>query len=156
MCSPMRCYRSFYMSLESEQTRTENSDCLDLYDWLDSIPLSRPKRNISRDFSDCVLAAELVHHYKPTSISLHNYPSTSSFKQKVLNWETFNMKVMRKLNMRVTRSDIDNCANVCQQAPTSVIFYRLFQEPSNGSYSSSSESCANQVLHQQLHQVINL
>lgn len=30
----------------------------DLYMWVDDIPLSRPKRNIARDFSDGVLVAE--------------------------------------------------------------------------------------------------
>jgi hypothetical protein len=28
-----------------------------LYNWVDEIPLSRPKKNISRDFSDGVLMA---------------------------------------------------------------------------------------------------
>ena len=33
-----------------------------IYSWVDEIPLSRPKRSITRDFSDGVLMAELVHH----------------------------------------------------------------------------------------------
>ena len=32
---------------------------------VDEIPLSRPKRSITRDFSDGVLMAEVVHHYFP-------------------------------------------------------------------------------------------
>ena len=32
----------------------------DLYAWVDTVPLSRPKRNIARDFSDGVLMAETV------------------------------------------------------------------------------------------------
>lgn len=44
-----------------------------VYTWLDSIPLSRPKRNIARDFSDGVLAAEVVKHYIPRLVDLHNY-----------------------------------------------------------------------------------
>jgi len=36
-----------------------------IYSWVDEIPLSRPKRSITRDFSDGVLMAELVHHYFP-------------------------------------------------------------------------------------------
>ena len=31
----------------------------ELYKWIDSVQLSRPKRNISRDFSDGVLVAEV-------------------------------------------------------------------------------------------------
>ncbi|PAA94639.1 hypothetical protein BOX15_Mlig017903g1 [Macrostomum lignano] len=37
----------------------------DLYAWIDQIPLSRPKKNIARDFSDGVLMAEVVKHYFP-------------------------------------------------------------------------------------------
>ena len=44
-----------------------------LYTWVDGIPLSRPKRNISRDFSDAVLLAEVVHHFFPKMVELHNY-----------------------------------------------------------------------------------
>lgn len=35
-------------------------DIQDLYAWVDTVPLSRPKRNIARDFSDGVLIAETV------------------------------------------------------------------------------------------------
>ncbi|KAJ1484771.1 hypothetical protein T484DRAFT_1795922 [Baffinella frigidus] len=37
----------------------------DLYAWVDSVPLSRPKRNIARDFSDGVLMAEILSHFYP-------------------------------------------------------------------------------------------
>ena len=30
-----------------------------IYSWIDAIPLSRPKRNICRDFSDGVMLAEV-------------------------------------------------------------------------------------------------
>ncbi|XP_068168754.1 sperm flagellar protein 1-like [Antennarius striatus] len=40
-----------------EQRRKE---LIDLYVWLDQIPLSRPRRNITRDFSDGVMAAEVT------------------------------------------------------------------------------------------------
>jgi hypothetical protein len=34
-------------------------DLQKLYAWVDQIPLSRPKKNIARDFSDGVLLAEV-------------------------------------------------------------------------------------------------
>lgn len=64
---------------------------------VDEIPLSRPKRNIARDFSDggklpsvlpmpalskppgltvaalAVLVAEIVQHFHPKLVDLHNY-----------------------------------------------------------------------------------
>lgn len=32
----------------------------EIYIWVDSIPLSRPKKNMARDFSDGVLMAEII------------------------------------------------------------------------------------------------
>jgi len=45
----------------------------ELYAWVDSVPLSRLKKSIARDFSDAVCIAEIVHHYFPRIVELHNY-----------------------------------------------------------------------------------
>jgi len=44
-----------------------------IYAWVDEIPLSRPKKNITRDFSDGVMVAEIIHNYYPKLVELHNY-----------------------------------------------------------------------------------
>ncbi len=44
-----------------------------IYNWVDEIPLSRPKRNIARDFSDGVLMAEIVKHHQVKLVDMHNY-----------------------------------------------------------------------------------
>ena len=49
-----------------------------VYNWVDEIPLSRPKRNISRDFSDGVLLAEIIKHFIPRLVDLHNYSAAHS------------------------------------------------------------------------------
>ena len=85
-----------------------------IYNWVDEIPLSRPKRNIARDFSDggkfkftifkitsfasyifckkklkklidinlifpsIVLMAEVVKHFLPHLVELHNYSAAHS------------------------------------------------------------------------------
>jgi len=60
-----------------------------IYNWVDEIPLSRPKRNIARDFSDggkwsfskwicIVLVAEIVKHFVPHIVELHNYSAAHS------------------------------------------------------------------------------
>lgn len=36
-----------------------------IYNWVDEVPLSRPKKNIARDFSDGVLTAEIIAHFLP-------------------------------------------------------------------------------------------
>ena len=61
-----------------------DEDLLVLYEWIDSIPLSREKKNIARDFCDGVLTAEIMKHYYPKMVDLHNYPEASSTKQKLV------------------------------------------------------------------------
>ena len=68
-----------------------------VYNWVDEIPLSRPKRNISRDFSDGVLLAEIVKHFLPKLVDLHNYSAAHSLSQKTYNWNTLNVKVLKKI-----------------------------------------------------------
>ncbi len=64
----------------------------ELYAWIDNIPLSRQKKNITRDFSDGVLTAEVVHHFIPRLVELHNYSPANATQQKVDNWKTLNSK----------------------------------------------------------------
>eukprot|EP01135_Chromosphaera_perkinsii_P004561 Nk52_evm31s288 gene=Nk52_evmTU31s288 len=73
-----------------------------LYTWIDEVPLSRKKKNIGRDFADAVLVAEIVHHFMPRMVDLHNYPSACSTSQKYSNWQTLNHKVLRKLGFTVS------------------------------------------------------
>ncbi|GMF17655.1 unnamed protein product [Phytophthora lilii] len=61
-----------------------------VYAWIDEIPLSRPKKSISRDFSDGILAAEVVAFYFPKLVQMHNYSAANSIKQKQYNWNTLN------------------------------------------------------------------
>jgi hypothetical protein len=82
-----------------------------LYAWIDAIPLSRPKRNIARDFSDGVLFAEVVAAYFPHLVELHNYTPANSMKQKVYNFETLNARVLRKLSYSIPRSSIEEIVN---------------------------------------------
>ncbi|KAK2523428.1 hypothetical protein Q9966_012082 [Columba livia] len=72
-----------------------------LYGWLDNVPLSRPRRNIARDFSDGVLAAEVVKFFFPAMVQLHSYVPASSTPQKLANWGHLNRKVLSKLNFSI-------------------------------------------------------
>eukprot|EP00286_Rhodomonas_abbreviata_P003581 CAMPEP_0181346106 /NCGR_PEP_ID=MMETSP1101-20121128/33138_1 /TAXON_ID=46948 /ORGANISM="Rhodomonas abbreviata, Strain Caron Lab Isolate" /LENGTH=70 /DNA_ID=CAMNT_0023458171 /DNA_START=149 /DNA_END=357 /DNA_ORIENTATION=+ len=58
----------------------------EVYAWIDLVPLSRPKRNIARDFSDGVLMAETVNHFYPKLVEMHNYSGANAFTQKLYNW----------------------------------------------------------------------
>lgn len=68
---------------------------------MDEVPLSRPKRNITRDFSDGVLMAELVHHFFPKDVDVKNYCAANSVRQKLYNWQTLNHKVRRAPHPRL-------------------------------------------------------
>lgn len=104
-------------SFHSDQEDSRISDPLDeeelqsLYTWVDSIPLSRPKKNISRDFADGVLMAEIVKHYFPRLIELHNYSSASSTGQKLYNWNTLNQKFFKKVGFNVSKQEISDIVN---------------------------------------------
>lgn len=88
----------------------QEDELVELYAWVDSIPLSRPKKNIARDFADGVLAAEIVHHYFPKLVELHNYPSASNSKQKLINWTTLNHRVFRKLGFNLPTHSCESVA----------------------------------------------
>ncbi|OWZ24387.1 Sperm flagellar protein [Phytophthora megakarya] len=79
-----------------------------VYAWIDEIPLSRPKRSIARDFSDGILAAEVVAFYFPKLVQMHNYSAANSIKQKQYNWNTLNRKVFKKLHISLSKEDIDD------------------------------------------------
>eukprot|EP00922_Rhytidocystis_sp_ex-Travisia-forbesii_P071162 GHVS01106206.1.p1 GENE.GHVS01106206.1~~GHVS01106206.1.p1 ORF type:complete len:259 (+),score=40.22 GHVS01106206.1:55-831(+) len=79
-----------------------------LYRWIDQMELSRPKRNINRDFSDGVLMAEVVNHLFPRFADLHNYSAANSKKQKLNNWTTLNNKLLNRLGFRIHQDDVED------------------------------------------------
>ncbi|KAK9541629.1 hypothetical protein VZT92_001657 [Zoarces viviparus] len=81
-----------------------------LYAWIDKIPLSRPKRHIARDFSDGVMAAEVVKYFFPKLVDLHNYTATNTTQQKLSNWNLLNRKVFSKLNFHVPEKTVKRIA----------------------------------------------
>ena len=87
---------------------TEDNKLMYIYEWVDSIPLSRQKKNISRDFNDAVLFAEMIKYHYPRLVDLHNYPSASSTKAKIINWETLNKKVLAKIGLKLGKNEIDD------------------------------------------------
>ena len=74
----------------------------EVYQMVDTIPLSRSKRNINRDFSDGLLMAEVINYFNPKIVSLHNYPASNSVHKKINNWKTLNTKVLKKIGINLT------------------------------------------------------
>ncbi|XP_038152272.1 sperm flagellar protein 1 [Cyprinodon tularosa] len=74
--------------------------------WVDKIPFSRPKRNIIRDFSDGVMIAEIIQHFSPKFVDLHNYSSCCKIQQKLSNWSLLNKRVFPKLDIYVPEETV--------------------------------------------------
>ena len=87
-----------------------------IYNWVDEIPLSRPKRSIARDFSDGVLVAEIIKHFIPKIVDMHNYSAAHSVSQKTYNWNTLNVKVLKKLNLNLSKDEIEGVVNMTPDA----------------------------------------
>ncbi|XP_067828688.1 sperm flagellar protein 1 isoform X2 [Heptranchias perlo] len=82
-------------------TELSKDSLQELYAWIDQIPLSRPKRNIARDFSDGVMVAEVVKHFLPKLVEIHNYIPANSTQQKLSNWQILNRKIFSKLHFHI-------------------------------------------------------
>lgn len=94
-----------------EPASKDEEELQSLYIWIDEIPLSRPKKSISRDFSDGVLLAEVVHHFFPRLVELHNYSSANALAHKMYNWNTLNTRVLRKLGCNFSKAEMEAVAN---------------------------------------------
>lgn len=94
----------------------------EVYNWVDEIPLSRPKKNIARDFSDCVLIAEVLKHFLPNIVDLHNYSNAHSVQQKSSNWNTMNQKVLKKVNMTLSPKDIKDAVEMVPETVERILF----------------------------------
>ncbi|KAJ3145103.1 Sperm flagellar protein 1 [Irineochytrium annulatum] len=105
------------------QTDLAEDEISSLLAWIDDIPLSRPKRNITRDFSDGVAAAEVVHHFCPKLVDMHNYSPANSVSQKLYNWNTLN-RVFRKLSY-VASQELISCIVGCRPGHVEYLLYEL-------------------------------
>jgi hypothetical protein len=94
----------------------------DLYTWIDTIPLSRRKRNLARDFSDGVLMAEVVAHFLPRLVELHNYEQGLRVDTKIYNWKTLNNRVFKRLHYQLDTETIGALANSTPGVIEKVIF----------------------------------
>lgn len=83
----------------------------DLYEWIDKIPLSRAKKRIERDFSDGYCVGEIIRHFLPQIIELHNLTPANNLQQKLANWGLLNSKVFTRFGLNVPHSITQNICN---------------------------------------------
>ncbi|XP_014279047.1 sperm flagellar protein 1 [Halyomorpha halys] len=87
------------MSDVNKDSKLKEEELDDLYNWLEGMKLSKPKKNLARDFSDGLLMAELLKQYFPRHVDLHNYIPANSFANKLKNWNWLNDKVLKPLGI---------------------------------------------------------
>ncbi len=97
-------------NLHEEENENEQ-ELMKIYELVDSISLSRQKKNISRDFADGVLIAEIIKFFIPKIVELHNYASTNNMKNKRENWNTLNRKVLKHLGINLSKNEIEMIIN---------------------------------------------
>ncbi len=71
-----------------------------------------------------VLLAEVVHHYYPKLVEIHNYSGANSVRQKMYNWATLNQKVFRRLGFPLEKGEIEAAVN-CKPGAIELLLMRL-------------------------------
>ena len=102
-------------------------DLIFIYEWIDSLPLSKVKSNFSRDFSDGSLLAEVIKFYLPKLVDLFNYPSSLNSQQKSYNWSTLNNKVLKKIGINLSKNEINDIIT-CKQNAIEELLKRIYKE----------------------------
>ncbi|ORY48120.1 DUF1042-domain-containing protein [Rhizoclosmatium globosum] len=95
--------------------------------WIDEIPISKPKKNITRDFSDGVATAEVIHHFCPKLVELFMYSPANAVSQKMYNWNTLNQKVFRKLGY-MAQPELISCIVANKPGYVEFLLYELRQK----------------------------
>ena len=133
---------------DQEMENDDDNKLMYIYEWVDSVPLSRQKKNISRDFNDAVLLAEMIKYHYPRLVDLHNYPSSSSTKGKIVNWETLNKKVLRKLGIKITKDEITDLVNSKPNAIENLLarLYQVIHGVKDETNNHKKNETQNQVL----------
>ncbi|KAH8255733.1 hypothetical protein KR038_009456, partial [Drosophila bunnanda] len=83
-------------------------------------------KKLRREFSDVLPLAELLKRDHPRLIDLYNYPKKCSVQLKLVNWETFNYKVMSKFNLSLSKDLMERLANGSDGA-AEVLLYEVIR-----------------------------
>ena len=142
---------------DQEMENDDDNKLMYIYEWVDSVPLSRQKKNISRDFNDAVLLAEMIKYHYPRLVDLHNYPSSSSTKGKIVNWETLNKKVLRKLGIKITKDEITDLVNSKPNAIENLLarLYQVIHGVKDETNNHKKNETQNQVLRNRGENMVN-
>lgn len=67
------------------------------------------------------MLAEIVSHYVPRIVEVHNYSLAHSATQKLYNWNTLNSRVLKKMGFQISKGDIDCIINAQPDAVERVL-----------------------------------
>jgi hypothetical protein len=67
------------------------------------------------------LQAELLAHFYPKLVEIHNYSAANSFSQKMYNWNTMCTKVLKRLGVTLDPADIDRTCKVVPGAIENIL-----------------------------------
>lgn len=109
---------------KTKEKNLTDEDLIILFDWLKSLKLSKEinPRTITRDFSDGTLYAEILKHFFPKFVDLHNFTVTLNPKHKEVNWNTINNKILRKISLQFKSSAIKRIINLEKDFITKHLF----------------------------------
>ncbi|KAH8248537.1 hypothetical protein KR032_000486, partial [Drosophila birchii] len=104
--------------------RLSDGELEELRVWLRKNKINSKK--LRREFSDVLPLAELLKRNHPRLIDLYNYPKKSSVLLKLVNWETFNHKVMSKFNLSLSKDLMERLSNGTEGA-AEVLLYEVIR-----------------------------
>jgi hypothetical protein len=73
------------------------------------------------------LVAEVVKHYCPNMVELHNYSAAHSVQQKSYNWNTLNTKVLKKMQFQLSPGDIKDLVEMVPETIERILFSLRFK-----------------------------
>ena len=82
-----------------------------IYEWVDDFEFSKQKKNITRDFSDGLLIAEIIHSFYPHLVEVHNYYNTNNHTKKAENWKLLKKKVFKKIGFNPPQEQVEAIIN---------------------------------------------
>ena len=88
-----------------------------------------------------MLVAEVIRHFCPTIVELHNYSPANSSSQKQYNWATLSARPLRRIGVSLSQADIEAVIQCKPNAVEKVLRMLMIKIPK---YMNRQESKAGQ------------